>query len=121
MVRISAKRLASLRSRASGAGRRVGRGVRRQGRRRKSLFKSDLKKGVMGTAAGLAVSVGLTMAGRQMNQPMLTEVGQRAGAVVATWLGGMPGQIGYQIGDGLFDRFVGVGGSSITGQRSLAV
>jgi len=120
MVRRRLRRAASrattvYRTRTVNTRRRYGRG------RKKDTMKRDLKKGAIGGAAGLALSIGLTMAGRYTNQPMLGEVGQRAGAVAATWVGGLPGQIAYQVGDAVFDRFVNVDGGSISGQGFVGV
>jgi len=75
------------------------------------------KKGILGLAAGLAVSIPLTLGARYLGRPELMEVGQRGGAVAATAIGGTPGQIGYQVADAIFDRFVfsGPGGSGVSG------
>ena len=46
------------------------------------------------------------------------EVGQRAGAVAAGKWGGNYGQIGYQVGDAVADRFIMLGGQRISGLGS---
>lgn len=98
--------------------RTITRFVKRSGSRRPR--KNDLKK--YGTKAikglaGLAVSIPLTMYGQKTGNAMLIEAGQRGGAVVASALGGVTGQVVYQAADAIFDRFVTSGGSSISGSQ----
>lgn len=81
-------------------------------RPRKNDFKKYGKKIALGTIAGLAISVPLTVLGRRMNQPIMIEAGQRIGSVTASYVGGPVGVAGYQTADALFDRFlVGNGGA----------
>jgi len=118
MPRISNKRLMALQrrgtSRFSGFRRAVGRR-----RPQKNDLKRYGKQAAYGTLAGLAVSIPLTLAARYFNRPELMEVGQRAGAVIASKAGGPVGEIGYQISDAIFDRFVVFQGSSISGTKSV--
>ena len=90
-------------------------------RARGILGGTKVKEALIGTAAGLAVSIGLTMLGKRMGQPMLAELGQRGGAIAATHFGKTPGQIGYQIGDAMFDRYLMMNGDNITGTRGVGV
>ena len=96
--------------------------VKSKSRRRGSKnggVKRLAKKAILGLAAGLAVSIPLTLYAKYSNQPMLMEAGQRGGAVAATAIGGTPGQVGYQIADAVFDRFVfaGPGGGIVSGTQ----
>lgn len=82
--------------------------------------KNDLKKygtKAMKGLAGLVVSIPLTMYGQRTNNPMLIEAGQRGGAIVASAIGGTTGQVAYQAADAIFDRFVTVNGSGISGSN----
>lgn len=72
-----------------------------------------------GAGVGLALSIGLGYAGRYLNQPMLAEVGQRAGSIAASYVGGTTGQTAYQIADAAFDRFVRVDGNNISGTQGF--
>ncbi len=105
----------SLQRRASGIRNFGGRIKRRSRNYKKSGMKRDLKRAGLGTVAGLAVSIPLTLAGRHFRQPLLIEAGQRVGSVVSTAVGGTPGNAGYQAGDAIFDRFVVYQGSGISG------
>jgi len=87
--------------------------------RHKAGWKNAAKKAALGTAAGLAVSIPLTLLARHTNQPALMELGQRGGAVAATLIGGPVGEVGYQAGDALFDRFVVYQGSGISGSKQV--
>jgi len=94
--------------------------VKSKSRRRGSKnggIKRLAKKGILGLAAGLVISIPLTLGARYLGRPELMEVGQRAGAVAATAVGGTPGQVGYQVADAIFDRFVfaGPGGGGVSG------
>jgi len=92
------------------------------GRRRpkKNDMKRYAKKTAIGAGVGLAVSIPLTLAARYFNQPMLAEVGQRAGSVASAHFGGSLGNLGYQMGDAIFDRFVSSGGSIVSGTQGVA-
>jgi len=118
MPRISNKRLMSLQRRGSSRYAGFRRAV---GRRRPK--KNDLKRygkaALFGTGAGLAVSIPLTLAAKYFNRPELMEVGQRAGAVVAAKAGGPVGEIGYQITDAIFDRFVFYQGQGVSGTKEV--
>ena len=76
-----------------------------------------LKDAAYGTGAGLAASIGLTLLGNRLGQPMMREAGQRVGAIAASHFGGTIGQVGYQVADAVFDRYVSVPGAGrISGQ-----
>jgi len=98
-------------------------GFRKGGKYRRRPQKNDLKRygklAAYGTIGGLAISIPLTLAARYFNRPELMEVGQRAGAVVAAKVGGPVGEIGYQVSDAIFDRFVVYQGQGISGTKSL--
>lgn len=74
------------------------------------------RKAAIGAAAGLAISIPLTMYGLRSGNPTLIEAGQRVGSIASAHFGGGIGNAGYQVADALFDRFVTVGGGSISGQ-----
>ena len=103
--------------------RRVGRATRtvyrraapRRGRRRNAGM-AMARKVAIGAAAGLAISIPLTMFGIRSGRPELVEAGQRIGSIASAHFGGGIGNAGYQAVDALFDRFVSVGGSGISGQ-----
>ena len=104
--------------------RSVGRAVRtvyrraapaRRGRRRNAGM-SMARKAAIGAAAGLAVSIPLTMLGIRTGRPELVEAGQRVGSVSSAHFGGTIGNAAYQGVDALFDRFVSVGGAGVSGQ-----
>lgn len=102
--------------------RTVVRYVKSKSRRpRKNDLKKYAKKLLFGAAAGLAVSIPLTLLSRYANQPALMEVGQRGGSVVSAALGGGIGNAGYQIGDAIFDRFVFANGSIVSGTQGATV
>jgi len=94
---------------------------RKGGKRRpkKNDLKKYAKKAAIGTAVGLAVAVPLTLAAKHFNMPQLVEVGQRAGAVVASAGGGTAGEVGYQIIDSIADRFILSNGGSVVGTREV--
>ena len=118
MVKISAKKLMSLQSRAS----RSGSKKKSRGRRRKQdMTKRMLKDAAFGGVGGLATSVGLTLAGQYTNQPMLREAGQRGGAIVAGHVGGDIGQITYQVADAIADRYLRYGGMGVSGTAGYGV
>jgi len=98
-------------------------GFRKGGKYRRRPQKNDLKKygkaAVYGTVAGLAVAIPLTLAAKYFNRPELMEVGQRAGAVIASKAGGPVGEIGYQVTDAIFDRVVFYQGSTISGTKEV--
>jgi len=98
-------------------------GFRKGGKYRRRPQKNDLKKygkaAAFGTIAGLAVSIPLTLAAKYFNRPELMEVGQRAGAVIASKAGGPVGEIGYQVTDAIFDRVVFYQGSTISGTKEV--
>lgn len=98
-------------------------GFRKGGKFRRRPQKNDLKKyakkAAIGTAAGLAVAIPVTLAARFFNRPELVEVGQRAGAVVAAAGGGTVGELGFQIADAAFDRFVVVNGRGVSGTQEV--
>ncbi len=85
--------------------------------RKKKTWTNAAKKTAIGTAAGLAVSIPLTLLARHIQQPVLMEIGQRGGAIAATVAGGPAGETGYQVADALFDRFVAYQGQGISGTR----
>jgi len=91
------------------------------GRRRakNSDLKKYAKKAALGTVAGLAVAIPISLAAKFMNIPQLVEVADRAGAVAATLGGGTVGQIGYQFADSIFDRFVIYNGGGVSGGRQV--
>jgi len=93
---------------------------KKSGRRghRRSAAKGLAKKAALGTAAGLAVSIPLTLAARYFNKPILMEAGQRFGSIASTAIGGTPGNAAYQAADAVFDRFVSYQGQGISGQPS---
>jgi len=86
-------------------------------RPRKNDFKKYGKKLGIGAAAGLAVSIPLTLAAKHFNQPILMEVGQRFGAIAAAAGGGTIGVTGYQAVDAIFDRFVMYQGQGVSGTQ----
>lgn len=93
---------------------------KKSGRRghRRSAAKGLAKKAALGTVAGLAVSIPLTLAARYFNKPILMEVGQRVGSIASTAVGGTPGNTGYQAADAIFDRVVVFQGQGISGTPS---
>jgi len=111
------KKLMALRSRGSNFRGSFKKGGKRRPKR--SDLKKYGKKVAIGTVAGLAVSVPLTLAAKRFNAPQLMEVGQRAGAVAASGLGGTAGQVGYQVADALFDRFVVFNGGGVSGTSEV--
>ena len=118
MPRISTKELLRLRSRGSRAGtKRKGKGRRRK----RDETKKMAKDAAFGGLGGLAASIGLTVAGRYLNQPVMAEVGQRAGAVIAGHLGGDIGQITYQVGDAVADRYLRNNGMVLSGTVGYGV
>ncbi len=98
-------------------------GFKKGGKYRRRPQKNDLKRYAKhfgyGAAAGLLVSVPLTLAAKYWNRPELMEVGQRAGAVIASKAGGPVGEIGYQVTDAIFDRFVFYQGGGISGTKEV--
>ena len=74
-----------------------------------------LKKAGLGAAAGLAVSIPLTLLARRQQSSELLELAQRGGAVAASALGGTAGQVAYQAADYGFDKYVQYQGTGITG------
>jgi len=104
------RRVPSRRRRASGALRSV-----RRRRPKKNDLKRYAKKAALGTVAGLAVAIPISLAAKHLNMPHLVEVADRGGAIAASAIGGTFGQIGYQVADSLFDRFVVFNGGNISG------
>lgn len=92
--------------------------------RRRAPGKMSMKKhamnGAKGTALGMAVAIPLALASRYLNMPDLMEIGQRGGAVAASAVGGTAGQLGFQVVDGIFDRFLRVNGMGISGNQGYA-
>lgn len=87
--------------------RTVYRTARSKARRpKRNDLKRYAKKAAFGTAAGLVVSVPLTLIGKKIGQPILIEAGQRIGSVAASAAGGPIGVTGYQTADAIFDRFL---------------
>ena len=76
-----------------------------------------IRKVAIGALAGLAISAPLTILGQRTGNPLFVELGQRGGSIASAHLGGGMGNLGYQVGDALFDRFVSVGGNPISGAR----
>jgi len=110
----------SLQRRAAGVRGFAGRTKRRGRNYKKSGMKRDLKRAAYGVAAGLAVSIPLTLAGRHFKQPLLIEAGQRVGSVSSTIAGGAPGNAAYQAADAIFDRVVVYQGQGISGTPGQA-
>ena len=79
------------------------------------------KKAAIGTLAGLAVSIPLSMWAKKRQDPNILEIAQRGGAVASAHFGGTMGALGYQIADAAFDRFVVYEGSSISGTRMVGL
>jgi len=98
-------------------------GFRKGGKYRRRPQKNDLKRYgkqfLYGTAAGLAVSIPLTLAAKYFNRPELMEIGQRAGAVIASKAGSPVGEIGYQVTDAIFDRVVFYQGAGVSGTKEV--
>ena len=86
-------------------------------RPKRSDAKRLAKKAALGTAAGMAVAIPISLAAKYLNRPDLIEVADRAGSIAASALGGTPGVVGYQVADAVFDRFVVYGGSGISGSQ----
>ena len=81
-----------------------------------------VKDAAYGTVAGLVASIGLTLLGTRIGQPVLREAGQRVGAVAATHFGGTAGQVGFQVVDAIADRYINVPGiGRISGQLTAGV
>lgn len=80
-----------------------------------------LRDGAKGAAAGLAASVGITLLGNYLGQPMLREAGQRVGAIAATYFGDNYGQVAYQVGDAIADRYLRYNGRAISGSMSVGL
>ena len=100
--------------------RTVYRNLRSRTRRpKRNDLKKFAKKAAIGAALGLAVSIPLTLAGQRFGMPILQEVGQRFGSVASAHMGGSIGNAAYQGADALFDRFVNVGGSNISGSSQV--
>lgn len=78
-----------------------------------------VKKAVLGTLAGLAVAIPVSLLAKHINQPQLVEVADRGGAIAASAIGGTMGQVGYQIADGLFDRYVVYGNQRVSGGNGV--
>jgi len=108
----------SLQRRASNRFGGVRRGISKR-RPKKNDLKRYGKQLAFGTIAGLAVSIPLTLAAKYFNRPELMEVGQRAGAVIASKAGGPVGEVGYQVTDAIFDRVVFYQGSTVSGTREV--
>ena len=99
--------------------RTVYRNLKSRARRpRKNDLKKYGKKLAIGAAAGLIVSVPLTLAARYFGQPTLMEAGQRIGGIVAATQGPV-GEAGYQAVDAAFDRFIALNGRGITGTNQM--
>lgn len=89
-----------------------------KGRRpKRNDLKKYAKKGALGTVAGLAVAIPISLLAKYLNRPDLVEVADRSGAVVASAIGGTAGQVGYQVADAVFDRFVVYNGRGISGSQ----
>jgi len=89
----------------------------RSRRPKRNDMKRYAKKAAFGTAAGMAISIPLTLAGRHFRQPLLIEAGQRIGSIASTIAGGTPGNTGYQAADALFDRVVIYQGQGVSGSQ----
>ena len=83
--------------------------------RHKKTWTNVAKKAAIGTVAGLAIAVPLTLAAKYLGKPILVEAGQRGGAIAASAVGGPVGETGFQVVDAIFDRFVRVDGQGISG------
>jgi len=93
-----------------------------KGRRpKRNDLKKFAKKGALGTVAGLAVAIPISLIAKYINKPELVEVADRSGAVVASAVGGTAGQVGYQVADAVFDRFVVYNGNPISGSQGNMV
>jgi len=88
-------------------------------RPRKNDVSKYAKKAALGTVAGLAVAIPLSLAAKYTNTPALVEIADRAGSVAASALGGPVGVIGYQIADAAFDRFVVYNGQAVSGGQQV--
>jgi len=96
--------------------RTIYRKVKSKARRpRKNDLKKYGKKAAYGTGAGLAVAIPLTLAAKYTKIPQLKEVAQRGGAIIASAAGGTTGEAAFQAADAIFDRFVSVEGSIVSG------
>lgn len=92
--------------------------LRKARRPRKNDLKKYGMKALKGTAAGMIISIPLTLLGQYLKIPELIEAGQRIGSVASTAVGGTPGNAAYQVADAVFDRVVPLvqgGGYGITG------
>jgi len=90
-------------------------------RHKHSGWKNNAKKAAMGGAAGVAVSIPLTIAAKHYNQPILMEIGQRVGSIVSTIFGGTPGNAAYQTIDAVADRVVMYQGRGVTGTNQVYI
>ena len=91
-------------------------------RRRRDQGMSMVKKAAKGGLIGIAASIGMTIVGQRLGQPLLAEAGQRGGAILASKFGGTAGQAAYQVLDAAFDRVVSVPGyGTVSGTRGYSV
>jgi len=86
-------------------------------RPKRSDLKHYAKYAGLGVLGGMAVSIPLTLAGRHFQRPELIEAGQRVGAIVAAKVGHTAGEVGFQIADAAFDRFVVYQGGGVSGSQ----
>lgn len=104
------------RRRGSKAIRTVYRKIKGNRRRpKRNDVKKYAKKAALGTVAGLAVAIPVSLSAKYLNKPELVEVADRGGAVAASAVGGTMGVVGYQVADALFDRFVVFDGKGVSG------
>jgi len=86
-----------------------------RGMRGMNRFAMNALKGIVG---GLVVSVPLSFLasrGAAAGVP-LAEIGERGGAIAASYLGGTEGQVGFQILDGVLQRVIT---SNVGGQTGI--
>lgn len=83
--------------------RRAGGRARSYTRRRGRV---DIKRAAKGALAGLAVAVPMGILARRTGNSMLFEVGERAGAVAASYFGGTWGQVAFQGIDAAAERYI---------------
>lgn len=88
-------------------------------RPRKNDLTKYAKKAGLGTLAGLAVAIPVSLLAKYTNNPKLVEVADRGGSIAASAVGGTAGVVGYQIADAVFDRFVIYNGGGVSGGRQV--
>lgn len=84
-------------------------------------MKLNWRSMIRGALWGTAASVGGYYLGNYSNRPILGEVGQRGGAVLAAKKGGWQGVLGFQLIDAAFDRGIVQRRLGISGLQSGTV